>query len=137
VTEIRLAVESRGEAGCIATVTVDNPAKLNILGAAGIAVLERTLDGLAADDALRAVILRGAGSRAFIGGADIRAMVALDRESARAFIAALHRACRAIRRLPVPVLRASRATRSAPGSRSPPPAICASRPTPPNSACPR
>jgi enoyl-CoA hydratase len=104
VTEIRLAVESRGEAGRIATVTVDNPAKLNILDAAGIAALERTLDALVADDALRAVILRGAGSRAFIGGADIRAMVALDRESARTFITALHRACRAIRRLPAPVI---------------------------------
>ena len=104
MTEIRLAVERRGAAGRVATVTVDNPAKLNILDAAGIAALERTLDGLTADDALRVVILRGAGSRAFIGGADIRALVALDRESARFFITRLHRACRAIRCLPVPVI---------------------------------
>jgi enoyl-CoA hydratase/carnithine racemase len=104
VTEIRLAVESRGEAGRIATLTVDNPAKLNVLDAAGIAALERTLHKLAADDALRVVILRGAGSRAFIGGADIRAMAGLDRASARSFITGLHRACQAIRRLPVPVI---------------------------------
>ena len=104
MTEIRLAVESRGEAGRVATITVDNAAKLNILDPAGIASLERTMDGLAADEMLRAAVLRGAGSRAFIGGADIRAMATLDRESARAFITGLHRACEAIRRLPVPVI---------------------------------
>jgi len=104
VTEIRLAVEGRGEAGRVATVTVDNPAKLNILDPAGIAALERTLDDLAADEALRVVVLRGAGGRAFIGGADIRAMATLDRESARTFITGLHRACEAIRNLPVPVI---------------------------------
>jgi enoyl-CoA hydratase/carnithine racemase len=104
MTEIHLAVESRGGAGRVATVTVDNPAKLNILDPAGIASLERTVEQLAADDALRVAILRGAGSRAFIGGADIRAMAALDRESARTFITGLHRACETIRNLPVPVI---------------------------------
>ncbi|HKF72204.1 MAG TPA: enoyl-CoA hydratase [Stellaceae bacterium] len=104
MTEIRLAVESRGEAGCVATVTVDNPAKLNILDTTGIGSLERTLNGLAADEALRVVVLRGAGELAFIGGADIGAMAGLDPESARSFITGLHRACDAIRRLPVPVI---------------------------------
>ena len=104
MTEIRLAIESRGEAGRVASVTVDNPAKLNILDPAGIGALERTLDELAADEALRVVILRGAGNRAFIGGADIRAMATLDRESSRTFITGLHRACQAIRNLPVPVI---------------------------------
>jgi enoyl-CoA hydratase/carnithine racemase len=104
VTAIRLAVESRGAVGRIATITIDNPAKLNILDPAGIAALARTLNELAADDALRAVILRGAGSRAFIGGADIRVMAALDRDSARRFISGLHSVCGAIRHLPVPVI---------------------------------
>jgi enoyl-CoA hydratase len=104
MTEIRLAVEIRGDADRVATVTVDNPAKLNILDPAGIAALERTFLGLAVDDDLRAVVLRGAGSRAFIGGADIRAMAGLDPESARTFITGLHRACDAIRTLPVPVI---------------------------------
>lgn len=104
MTEIRLEVESRGEAGRLATVTVVNPAKLNILDPAGIAALERAFDGLAADETVRVVVLRGAGNRAFIGGADIGAMVGLDPESARAFITGLHRACDAIRRFPVPVI---------------------------------
>ena len=104
MTEVHLAVESRGEAGGIATVTVDNPAKLNVLDPEGIRSLERILQGLAMDDALRVVILRGAGNRAFIGGADISAMATLDRETARVFITEIHRACDAIRRLPVPVI---------------------------------
>lgn len=104
MTEIRLTIEERGGGDRVAIVTVDNPAKLNILDRAGIAALERTFRGLAAEDALRAVVLRGAGSRAFIGGADIRVMADLDRESARTFITSLHRACDAIRKLPVPVI---------------------------------
>jgi enoyl-CoA hydratase len=104
MTEIRLDVESRGVSGRVATVTVDNIPKLNVLDPAGIAALERAFDGLATDEALRAVVLRGAGDRAFIGGADIRAMATLEPESARAFITGLHRTCDAIRRLPVPVI---------------------------------
>jgi enoyl-CoA hydratase len=104
VTGICLAVESRGEAGRVATITVDNPAKLNVLDPAGIASLERILEGLAADETLRVLVLQGAGGRAFIGGADIRAMAALDRERTRSFINGLHRACAAIRRLSVPVI---------------------------------
>ena len=104
MTEIRLEVESRGEAGRVATVTVDNPAKLNILHPAAMAALERVFDELATDETVRVAVLRGAGSRAFIGGADIRDMASLQPVSARAFITGLHRACDAIRRLPVPVI---------------------------------
>jgi enoyl-CoA hydratase/carnithine racemase len=104
MTEIRLDLESRGAAGRLAIVTVDNPGKLNILDPAGIAALERTFSALASDETLRVAVLRGEGRRAFIGGADIRAMATLDPETARAFITGLHRACAAIRNLPVPVI---------------------------------
>jgi enoyl-CoA hydratase/carnithine racemase len=104
MTEIRHEIDGRGEAGRVATVTVDNPAKLNILDPRGIAALERSFDELAADETLRVVVLRGAADRAFIGGADIHAMASLEPESARVFITGLHRACDAIRRLPVPVI---------------------------------
>ncbi|MGH7126175.1 MAG: enoyl-CoA hydratase [Stellaceae bacterium] len=104
MTEIRLGFESRGEAARLATVTVDNPGKLNILDPAGIAALERTFSGLAADETLCVAVLRGEGHRAFIGGADIRTMATLDPETARAFITGLHHACAAIRNLPVPVI---------------------------------
>jgi enoyl-CoA hydratase len=46
----------------------------------------------------------GAGGRAFIGGADIDELAALDTDSARAFITAVHVCCDAFRHLPVPVI---------------------------------
>jgi enoyl-CoA hydratase len=91
-------------AGRVAHVTVDHPGKLNILNRALIAALAEQLTALGRDESLRAVVLRGAGERAFIGGADIRDMAALDEASAREFITLLHRACDAARRLPVPVI---------------------------------
>ena len=59
---------------------------------------------LGTDATLRAVVLRGAGERAFIGGADINEMAGLEPASARAFITLVHRSCDVFRRLPVPVI---------------------------------
>ncbi|HEX7966699.1 MAG TPA: enoyl-CoA hydratase [Stellaceae bacterium] len=101
---LKLEIEERGAAGCIARLTVDHPGKLNILNRALMAELGDKLAMLAGDERLRAVVLTGAGERAFIGGADIRDMAALDQRSARDFITLLHRACDAARRLPVPVI---------------------------------
>jgi enoyl-CoA hydratase/carnithine racemase len=101
---VDLIVEERGSLGRVATITVDNPGKLNILDPARMASLEAALQELAADARLRALVLRGAGDKAFIGGADIRVMAKLDAGSARVFITALHRVCDGIRRLPVPVI---------------------------------
>ncbi|OQN98146.1 hypothetical protein B0A48_15978 [Cryoendolithus antarcticus] len=94
----------------IATLTVRNPLKLNILtGPIVTSLIEhcRTLSDL---PTLRAVILTGGSVAAgkppaFIGGADIREMHALSSPlEARAFITHLHSACRALRDLPVPVI---------------------------------
>ena len=90
--------------GRIARLSVDNQAKLNILGSKLIGELNIGLDQLSADATIRALVLTGEGSRAFIGGADIREMVAFDESSARAFITALHGLCRRLREFPVPTL---------------------------------
>jgi enoyl-CoA hydratase len=100
---VETRIEERA-AGRIAHVTVDHPGKLNILNRALIAALGSQLTALGDDVSLRAVVLRGAGEQAFIGGADIRDMATLDEASARDFITLLHRACDAVRRLPVPVI---------------------------------
>ncbi len=88
----------------IATVTVSGRHRLNIVGRADLAALAEALERLAGRPGLRAVVLRGAGERAFIGGADLDEMAALDPHSARAFISAIHRVCEAVRSLPVPVI---------------------------------
>jgi len=57
--------------GMIATVRLSNPGKLNALTVSMWQELKRTLDALSAEDSLRCVVLRGAGSEAFAAGADI------------------------------------------------------------------
>jgi enoyl-CoA hydratase len=101
---IDLQVEERGASGRIARLTVDRRTKLNVLNRALIVELGDKLESLLGDDELRAVVLTGAGERAFIGGADIGDMAGLDAGGARDFITLLHRACAAARRLPVPVI---------------------------------
>ena len=56
----------------IATVTVDRPEKLNAMTRETLQELEQAFDALASDDAVRAVIVTGAGDKAFVAGADIK-----------------------------------------------------------------
>lgn len=57
--------------GPVATVALSNPEKLNALTVAMWRELAVAVTQLSADDALRCVVLRGAGSEAFAAGADI------------------------------------------------------------------
>ena len=57
--------------GNIATVALNNTAKLNALTVAMWRELARAMRELSADDALRCIVLRGAGDEAFAAGADI------------------------------------------------------------------
>jgi enoyl-CoA hydratase/carnithine racemase len=57
--------------GAVATVSISNPGKLNALTVSMWRELSRAMDGLSADDALRCVVLRGAGDEAFAAGADL------------------------------------------------------------------
>jgi enoyl-CoA hydratase len=57
--------------GNIAVVTLNRPGKLNALNRSMWQALGETLRACSADDALRCVVLRGAGEKAFAAGADI------------------------------------------------------------------
>jgi len=96
-------VERRAE-GRVAHVTVNNPDKRNALGIAGKQQLAQAFRRLAADQQLRVAVLTGAGERSFIAGADIAEMVDLTPAGAKREHTWTHRACEAIRRLPVPVI---------------------------------
>ncbi len=105
MAEAAVHVKIEERSGCqIARVTLDNERKLNCLGSALILDLAATFEKLAGDDGLRAVILTGAGERAFIGGADLNELGAANPDTARLFITRLHQACAAIRQCPVPVI---------------------------------
>ncbi len=90
--------------GSIYRLTVARPERLNILDTAMLIDMGNALARIADDDAARAVILCGAGNKAWIGGADVNELVTLNGETARAFITRLHRVCLALRELPVPVI---------------------------------
>lgn len=90
--------------GCIAVVTVAHGSRLNSLNTAQIVRLRAAFAELAKSAEIRAVVLTGAGDRAFIGGADLHELGALCEDSARLFITRLHLACRAIRDCPHPVI---------------------------------
>ena len=90
--------------GRIARVTIDNRRRLNCLATPLILELTEAFTKLGSDAGLRAVVLTGAGERAFIGGADLNELGGLCTDSARLFITRLHRACAAVRNCPVPVI---------------------------------
>ena len=101
---IVVAWQELADGGRVARVTIDNRAKRNSLGRALLERLVAAAEALAGDSRLRLVVLSGAGGHAFVGGADIGEIAALDREGARGFITLVHRCCEAFRRLPVPVI---------------------------------
>ena len=93
------------DAGGVARLTVGHDAKLNTLNPILLDEAIAALRDLAARPGLRAAVLTGEGERAFIGGADISAMAALETPAeAEAFIRRIHGICPAIRDLPVPVI---------------------------------
>ena len=90
--------------GQIVNVTYDRQHKLNSLNSDGIDALSSAFDLLAGDSDVRAIILTGAGSKSFIGGADIGELSGLNPETARLFISSLHDLFVKIREFPVPVV---------------------------------
>jgi enoyl-CoA hydratase/carnithine racemase len=100
---VDIAITAR-EDGAIARLTIDNQAKLNTLDSGLMRDIVAAVDALAARDDLRALVVTGAGEKAFIGGASIPEMAGLDQKGARAFITLVHETCDCLRRLPVPVI---------------------------------
>jgi enoyl-CoA hydratase/carnithine racemase len=87
-----------------AWVTLENAARANSMNRTLMGRFQTALAELAGDASLQALVLTGAGQRAFVGGADIGEMSGLDVEGARAFITEVHRCCEAVRRFPAPVI---------------------------------
>jgi enoyl-CoA hydratase/carnithine racemase len=104
---IDVRLDSR-DGGAVAFLRVDNRRKLNILGRALMREFIAAMEDVGTREDLRAVVISGAGERAWIGGANILEMAELDPQSARDFITLLHHACRAVRDCPVPVIAAIR-----------------------------
>lgn len=67
----------------ILALTLNRPSKLNALNAATIAELGQAMRQALADPQVRGVLLTGSGEKAFVAGADIAELAALDAAGAR------------------------------------------------------
>jgi enoyl-CoA hydratase len=90
----------------VAVVTIDRPEALNALDVATLTALRDRLAELGSDDSVRAVVLTGAGEKAFAAGADIRYMSGLDPEHAKAWGALGHEAGRLLETMGKPTIAA-------------------------------
>ena len=97
------------EAAAVVTVTINRPSKLNALNAQVISELTQAFQALEAapvETRVRAVILTGAGDKAFVAGADIAEMSTLSPAQAYVFSSAGHRLGRLMEEVSFPIIAA-------------------------------
>lgn len=95
--------------GRVAEVVIDRPQQRNILNTATVAQLSEAFRNLAGTRATRAVVLYGAGDRAFCAGADLHEVVrADDPEAARDYFGGLADLFDLMARMPQPLVAAVR-----------------------------
>ncbi len=96
--------------GALATVTLSNPERLNALTLAMWEQLGAIVRGLDSDDAVRCIVLKGAGEKAFAAGADIAefSSVRADSRQAWAYGERIAGTMRALRECRHPIVAAIR-----------------------------
>lgn len=90
----------------VALLTLNRPTSLNALNRALLEELDQALLQLEQDGTIKAVVLIGAGSKAFAAGADIAELASLDLRQAAWVAAEGQRILRRLERLPKPVIAA-------------------------------
>jgi enoyl-CoA hydratase len=92
--------------GAVALVVVDRPDAMNALDVETLTALRDSLLELRDDGDVCVVVVTGAGDRAFIAGADIKAMSAMDVDAAQAWGELGHEAGRLLETVPKPTIAA-------------------------------
>ncbi|HEX9381708.1 MAG TPA: enoyl-CoA hydratase-related protein [Gaiellaceae bacterium] len=90
----------------VAVVTIDRQEAMNALDVATLTELRDRLRELAGEDETRAVILTGAGEKAFVAGADIKYMSGLGVDEAKHWGALGHETGRLLETMPKPTIAA-------------------------------
>jgi enoyl-CoA hydratase len=90
----------------LAVVTVNRPDKLNALNRQTLEDLSKAFDSAEHDPSVKAVVLTGAGEKAFVAGADITEIASLDAQAGRNFALFGQTLFRAIETFPKPVVAA-------------------------------
>ena len=88
----------------VRTLTIQRPEKLNALNGATLQALDSAFAEAATDESVRVVVLTGAGSKAFVAGADIAEMNTLTPVQGRDFSLLGQQLMRRIERMPKPVI---------------------------------
>jgi len=96
-----LLIEVEGQ---VATVTLNRPKVLNALNAAIIRELDTIFAELSLDSAVRVILLRGAGGKAFAAGADIGELSQADEASGEQLAGSVQRVFRRIETLGKPII---------------------------------
>jgi enoyl-CoA hydratase len=92
--------------GAVGIVTIDRQDALNALDVATLTELRDRLRELAEDAEVHAVVLTGAGDKAFVAGADIKYMSGLDPDQAKSWGALGHDAGRLLETMAKPTIAA-------------------------------
>jgi enoyl-CoA hydratase len=92
--------------GGVCVVTIDRQDALNALNVETLTELRDRLREVAADESVRAVVLTGAGEKAFVAGADIKYMSGLGPDDAKGWGALGHEAGRLLETMPKPTIAA-------------------------------
>lgn len=87
-----------GPGGDWCYLTVNRPEVRNALDPQTLSELNEAIASVA--EGVRLVVIRGAGSKSFLSGADIASMLAMSPSAAAEFVAAGHRVCRSLERHP-------------------------------------
>jgi len=90
--------------GNVAIFSVHGQTRLNVVG---IDTMHACVEGVAAaskDSTIRCAVLQGGPEDAFIGGANLRELQALEPHNAAGFVGAIHEFCASLRAFPVPVI---------------------------------
>lgn len=90
----------------VAWITINVPEKLNALSFDIISKLDRALDDVDDDPAVRVVVITGAGDKAFVAGADIKEIMALDEAASEQVVRSGHALMNRIENLVKPVIAA-------------------------------
>jgi len=90
--------------GPIATITINRPQALNALSTQVFTEMGALLEQIGQDTAIRVVVLKGAGEKSFVAGADISEMAGMTRAQAEARSWNGMRLYDRMRRLPQPII---------------------------------
>src|SRR5919201_692474 len=96
----------REDRGAVRVLTIDGEAQMNVLSRALVAELAQQARQAAVEGSVRAVVLTGAGRRAFCAGANLKERRGWTEDDVRRWLVELHGGLRGVERCPKPWIAA-------------------------------